>query len=194
MSWGSARSSAIVGLACKRRPLTSNVLYGKWRFALMTSDAQIRANRRNAKRSRGPLSQSGKARSRRNSLKHALSLALVTTGAVEETVTETSKAVVGLTSPHWLLELGRAVALLQLDLTRIRAAKAELMREALSEPLSLKVAADQLDRLRRLDRYEERALARLKKYMNAIAAARPQSYDRVKAARLFARFGLPNHE
>lgn len=39
----------------------------------MASDRQIAANRENAKRSTGPRSEAGKARSARNALKHGLS-------------------------------------------------------------------------------------------------------------------------
>jgi hypothetical protein len=49
----------------------------------MTSPAKIEANRRNALRSTGPRSLSGKARSRRNAFKHGLSIPL----ARDDTVT-----------------------------------------------------------------------------------------------------------
>ena len=44
----------------------------------MTSPAQIAANRRNAMRSTGPRTATGKARSRCNAFRHGLSLALST--------------------------------------------------------------------------------------------------------------------
>jgi hypothetical protein len=40
----------------------------------MASERQIAANRRNAKKSSGPRSVDGKARSRRNALRHGLSI------------------------------------------------------------------------------------------------------------------------
>ena len=46
----------------------------------MASDKQLRANRSNAKRSTGPTSQSGKARSRLNSRKHGLTAKMLVIG------------------------------------------------------------------------------------------------------------------
>ena len=52
----------------------------------MASDKQIAANRRNAMRSTGPRTRSGKARSRANSLRHGLlSKVLVDSALVNET-------------------------------------------------------------------------------------------------------------
>jgi hypothetical protein len=46
----------------------------------MATDKQLKANRDNARKSTGPRSQEGKARSRRNSRKHGLTATMLVTG------------------------------------------------------------------------------------------------------------------
>ena len=57
----------------------------------MTSERQIAANRRNAKRSSGPRSAAGKARSRRNAQRHGLAIASRTIPAFQQDVMELAR-------------------------------------------------------------------------------------------------------
>ena len=52
----------------------------------MASKRQIAANRRNAAKSSGPRTQQGKARSRRNALRHGLSATLIDSTSVPRTI------------------------------------------------------------------------------------------------------------
>ena len=57
----------------------------------MASERQIAANRRNAKKSSGPRSAVGKARSRRNALRHGLAIASRTISAFQQDVMELAR-------------------------------------------------------------------------------------------------------
>ena len=112
----------------------------------MATEKQIRANRENAKKSKGPKTAAGRARSSRNALRHGLSLplALDTEIAVSEQAKPTQVAAA--------IEFAHA----QLDLGRIRAVRGQMMAD-------LDFVSGDLTHLRRLvalDRYEGRALAR----------------------------------
>lgn len=113
----------------------------------MTTEKQIAANRANAARSTGPRTAAGRLKSSRNAYRHGLScpspldpatsaqVDAITQVLIDDGASETSAA-----------EFARA----QLELLRIRAIRAELMKEA-----DIKLGNPQeLRRLMALDRYE----------------------------------------
>jgi hypothetical protein len=122
----------------------------------MATERQIRANRENAKRSAGPNTAAGRARSSRNALRHGLSLpltlnkemaakaGLIRTSLVSEQASPTQVVAA--------IEFAQA----QLDLLRIRAVRGKMMAELDSMSADL----THLRRLAALDRYEGRALSR----------------------------------
>jgi len=121
----------------------------------MATEKQLRANRENAKKSTGPKTAGGRARSSRNALSHGLSLPLkldaeaaAKAGLIRQMLasepTELSRGVAAV-----------EVAEAQLDVLRIRAVRWQMM-------VQLESAGDltHLRRLAALDRYEGSALAR----------------------------------
>jgi hypothetical protein len=128
----------------------------------MASERQIAANRRNAKKSSGPRSADGKARSRRNALRHGLSIASSAIPAFQEDVMLLARAL----SPAGE-DIGDAALIAadaEIDLLRIRKCRAALIDES-RDRAGLVDLADKLDRL---ERYERRAFSRRNKALRAI--------------------------
>jgi len=91
----------------------------------MTSERQITANRRNARRSRGPRSNAGKRHSSANALRHGLSRAIGARGDPE--MEALAHLLVGDNADEERLELARSVVRAHFDLLRIREVKRDLM-------------------------------------------------------------------
>ena len=157
----------------------------------MTSPAKIRANRRNALRSTGPRSFTGKAIAARNSRRHGLTLPVLADPSL-------SPEVVGLTRLIETSTTGRAadaaghalacrIAEAMIDLKRVRLAKLPLMTELHADLRGLCTLVE----LSRLDRYERCALGRRKRAIRefdaavapAVAAAAMTRTATVRAAR-----------
>jgi hypothetical protein len=122
----------------------------------MASQKQLRANRENAMKSTGPKTATGRARSSRNAFRHGLSGLLALNAETTEKadlirqmlVSEQTAAMQGVAA----FEMAAA----QLDLSRIRSVRKEMMAHLDLVPGDL----THLRRLAALDRYEARALAR----------------------------------
>jgi hypothetical protein len=128
----------------------------------MASERQIAANRRNAKKSSGPRTADGKARTRRNALRHGLSIASSVIPAFHEDVMLLARAL----SPAGK-DIGDAALIAadaEIDLLRIRKCRAALIDES-RDRAGLVDLADKLDRL---ERYERRAFSRRNKALRAI--------------------------
>jgi hypothetical protein len=130
----------------------------------MASERQIAANRRNAKKSSGPRSAGGKARSGRNALRHGLSIASRAIPAFEKDVKLLARAL----SPAGE-DIGDATltaADTEIDMLRIRKCRAALIDECRGQggPVSFDLAS----KLDTLERYERRAFARRNKALRAI--------------------------
>jgi hypothetical protein len=123
----------------------------------MASERQIEANRKNAKQSTGPSTAPGKARSRRNALRHGLSIASDGTGL--EALARTIMAGI---EPEAVASETIRLARTKLELARIRAVRQGLLIALLQSP-----DPKWAKRLRALERYERAAFANQKRIIRA---------------------------
>jgi hypothetical protein len=100
----------------------------------LTSDRKIKANRANARASTGPKTAQGRARTARNSLRHALSLPVCSNPALSEEVETLAREIAGPGAKAATKELARRVAEAQIDLRRVRYARYQLLSRTLAEP------------------------------------------------------------
>jgi hypothetical protein len=143
----------------------------------MASQRKIEASRRNALRSTGPRTNAGKARSRRNALKHGLEVPMNRddsfTKQIDALTTELTSL---LAKPH---EIVRLAAERQLEVTRVQQTRVAIINRhlgqdagtadgAVSDEARVAAAvAAALPDLVSLDRYERRALSRLRKILRS---------------------------
>jgi hypothetical protein len=100
----------------------------------VTSIRKINANRANARASTGPKTKQGRARSARNSLRHALSLPFASDPIWSDEISALAREIAGPVANAEIQELARRVAEAQIDLRRVRYARHHLLLNALSEP------------------------------------------------------------
>jgi hypothetical protein len=133
----------------------------------MSSDRQIAANRSNAKKSTGPITQAGRDVARYNSRRHGLAVDIGSDPAFRDDIEKLAKMLSGGETPR--LGQAREFAMAQLDLSRIRNFRAGLLIDC---DLADGVCPDRLlalsEQLAKLERYEKRAYARRKKALRAL--------------------------
>ena len=114
----------------------------------MTSAARIAANKRNARRSTGPKTHSGKTRSAKNALSHGFSLPIARDPILSAKAESLAQAIAGEDSGSERLAAARQIAEAQIDLCRVRAARFNLLRGAIDhhhyEPKQAARARDKL--------------------------------------------------
>lgn len=140
----------------------------------MTSKAKIESNRRNAARSSGPRSAAGKARSRRNALRHGLAAAACPRSSdYSHQVGRLMRAIARGNSNPRVLECARIIAESVCQIERAKAAKLMLL-DPFETPCPRSMATDDavgkndarpalmdvLTEMEKLDRYISRALSR----------------------------------
>jgi hypothetical protein len=149
----------------------------------MSSIASRAANRRNARKSTGPRTTAGKCRASRNALRHGLAARTFQDPAVGIEAEQLARALAGQHAGAFRLEQMRIIAEMELQLTRVRNARAMLMKDlahahhtldaqkpaaeinqfkgADQNPVSpVSRLSDLLSRVRALERYERRAFSR----------------------------------
>ena len=100
----------------------------------MTSAHKIRANRANAKASTGPRTMLGKARTAQNARRHGLSLSILSDPTRAEEVEKLAQEIVGQIATLEIIEFARRIAEAQIDLSRIRQARHDLLARYLDDP------------------------------------------------------------
>ncbi len=143
----------------------------------MTSAKKIEANRRNALRSTGPRTEVGKARSRRNAFKHGLEIPVSRNNSFAEQIEALAAELTSLSAKP--REIVRLAAEWQVEVARVQATRVDIINrkleqqaatgdEAVSEEARVASAvAAALPDLLALDRYERRALSRLRKVLRS---------------------------
>jgi hypothetical protein len=126
----------------------------------MATAKQIEANRRNAKRSTGPRTASGKSKSSRNALRHGLSLPLTIDGSTMAEIDELARLLA-----HGEIDNTTAtveVAAAQVDLQRIQ----RIRRNMLAKIDLATATPKELQHLLAIDRYETRARTRRRRALS----------------------------
>jgi hypothetical protein len=93
----------------------------------MATERQIAANRRNARKSTGPRTRSGKKRASRNSYRHGLSYGVAGAVAFAKQIEGLAKKIAGRSADAATLEIARAVARAEFELAQIRRVKVALI-------------------------------------------------------------------
>jgi hypothetical protein len=161
----------------------------------MTTARQVEANRVNARSSTGPRTKQGKARASRSARRHGLSIPVLADSGLSKDVENLTRKIVGESPNPAQLGPARRFAEAQVDLTRIQHARHELLSSGLDDHKSVGVHKDmpavsdkksgaetfvvnlsnQMRTLKRLDRYERRALSRRKSATREFDAARVEA-------------------
>ena len=137
----------------------------------MSSARRLAANRRNARRSTGPRTASGKLRGAVNALRHGLSVPVLADPVLAREVAELAERLANGSSDLQVRELAVNVAEAQIDVGRVRHARHALIaRPAMDasgpEPGSGRLR-DEIRELVALDRYERRAMSRRRSTIRA---------------------------
>lgn len=97
----------------------------------MATNKQIAANRRNARNSTGPRTAAGRKRARRNSYRHGLAAAAVSSAERTTFVETLARAIAGDSTDAITLEYARSAAHAEFDLANIRRIKVALINRFL---------------------------------------------------------------
>lgn len=126
----------------------------------MASELQIKANRKNAKRSRGPKTLAGKMRASRNALRHGLARVPIDEAlAMQNLVGTISRYLGNQVTACAAADVARAKG----ELIRVREVRIGMLAELLKSPQAVPPK-----QLLGLDRYERAALAKQKRALRSL--------------------------
>jgi hypothetical protein len=99
----------------------------------LTSPRKAETNRQNARKSSGPKSETGKARSARNARRHGLAVSLWSDTRLVAGIEDLARDIAGERASDEERALARRIAEAHVDLVRIRQARHNLLQSGLSE-------------------------------------------------------------
>jgi hypothetical protein len=136
----------------------------------MTSDRKVASNRRNAQKSTGPRSETGRRRSRRNALRHGLAVAIGSDPSFSKDIESLVTILLSGGGGKPIGEFARQAAEAEMDLLRIRKLRASRFNAVFgsSEP-KLEDHSHLNEELAKLERYERRAFSRRKRALRAMS-------------------------
>jgi hypothetical protein len=144
---------------------------------MATSKAEAEANRRNAARSTGPRTAEGKLRSAQNGRRHGFASAVIVDAMASKKTEQLARAIAGTNADPHRLYYARVIAEMQFTLALIAEAKIALIiltnygllaANCKPEQRNSAVVLKCLQRLRRLERYEQRAFSRCSRAIRLI--------------------------
>ena len=153
----------------------------------MISERKIAANRRNSQRSTGPRTAAGKARVRRNALRHGLAAVAVRDPRIVAQAHQLALAICGEDGEATHREQALMIAESELTVTQVRDARANVIEQMFANGAaqegdeSHRLTAQEenpyqshLEQLLRLDRYERGAISRRARALRALFARCPE--------------------
>jgi hypothetical protein len=161
---------------------------------VMTSQAKIDANRRNARRSTGPRSAAGKARACRNALRHGLSVRASYDQAAAAQIEEFAVELCPASTIPEERDLALRAAEAEVDMSRLRQAKVNLVNEVAAHVQEQQTFVEATEQecvtvaflrnsktLAAFNRYENRLFARRNRALRKLAKSRA-AQERLRAA------------
>jgi hypothetical protein len=135
----------------------------------MTSNRKIESNRKNAQKSTGPRSEAGQRRSRRNALRHGLSVAIGSDPSFSDDIRKLAGVLARDRNGQNIGEFAHQAAEAEIDLLRIRKLRASRFNTVLNNPEPKLDDHSEFDEeLAKLERYERRAFSRRKRALRAM--------------------------
>jgi hypothetical protein len=134
----------------------------------MTSDRQLAANRRNARKSTGPVSVSGKRRSRENALRHGLAIDVDRDPLLRADADRMAQVLSRARGEPSITLTTQDAAAAEIDLLRISKIRASIFDTFYKSERSLQDLTRLNQELGKLDRYERRAFSRRRRALNSV--------------------------
>ena len=147
----------------------------------MASDRQRAANQRNAKKSTGPSSDSGKRRSRQNAVRHGLAMRICRDPLLAADVEKMTRIFSRALGEAHITVASRSAAEAEIALIRIGKIRATIFQRFHESPRALQDLIDLNEELRKLHRYERRAFSRRRR---ALDLAERTQFDVTEGAQI----------